>query len=202
MSAEVYVLIEQQVKRCGGMIPVAPGVTYGLSSKDRVEIEMAQDARLPSEYAVFAANYGGHRFGCMVRFSTKAVDPLYKHPKWTGLPNKRVKGSMISHFYGSMDGDDPPVALTWAQNAYQSRIPSELLPIADDGQGNQICIACVGEMTGAIYFWDHDNEWDAEDYEDDTGEEMPQEAKFQNVYLAAESLGEFLKGLEVVPDPA
>ena len=44
-----------------------------------------------------------------------------------------------------------------------------------------------------MYWWDHELEWDAEDYEAETGMPMPAEAKYQNVYLVANGLTEFLK---------
>lgn len=41
---------------------------------------------------------------------------------------------------------------------YGRRIPSELIPIAEDGDGNVVCVALFGEFRGAIYFWDHEVE--------------------------------------------
>ena len=36
--------------------------------------------------------------------------------------------------------------------------------------------------------WDHENEWDEEDYFDEFGVQMPEEVKFQNIYLIGKNL--------------
>ena len=66
----------------------------------------------------------------------------------------------------------------------QVRMPEELVPIAHDPGGNQICIAVAGPKTGAVYFWDHEEEAD--------DDETP---GYDNVYLIANSFNEFLNSL-------
>lgn len=41
---------------------------------------------------------------------------------------------------------------------YRNRVPSHILPIADDPGGNLVCIAASGPDAGKIYFWDHERE--------------------------------------------
>ena len=45
-----------------------------------------------------------------------------------------------------------------------------------------------GERIGQIFYWDHENEWDEEDYFDEFGVQMPEEVKFQNIYLIGKNL--------------
>lgn len=48
--------------------------------------------------------------------------------------------------------------------------------------------ATQGERIGQIFYWDHENEWDEEDYFDEFGVQMPEEVKFQNIYLIGKNL--------------
>lgn len=190
--------IDDEIVRLGGLEPVVPEVTFGLAVLDQNDIEHTLGTHLPDEYVMFVRKFGGHRFVNMVRFSTVSPDPVYLHPIDTGLPNKRVNGSLISHFYGSTSKDDPPLALKWAIKMYRSRLPDNFLPIADDGLGNQLCIAVTGSKKGHIYFWNHENEWDEDDYLEGTGEDMPEDAKYQNLYLVADTLEAMFKRLQIV----
>jgi hypothetical protein len=36
---------------------------------------------------------------------------------------------------------------------YQGRLPSGLIPVAQDPGGNQICLAIEGPDCGSVYFW-------------------------------------------------
>ena len=71
-----------------------------------------------------------------------------------------------------------------------------MIPIADDGGGHQICVGIKGKECGKVYYWDHHNEWDEQDYLEDYGEPMPSDVKFQNVYLIAESFEDFIRRLQ------
>jgi hypothetical protein len=80
-------------------------------------------------------------------------------------------------------------------------MPHTIIPIASDGGGDQICLGVSGSERGQVYYWDHHNEWDEEDYEEDWGEPMPPEEKFSNLTLVAGSFEEFLSRLESCPSP-
>ena len=118
----------------------------------------------------------------------------YIHDESLGLPNYSFEGSGLSHFYG-VSSNSFKNDLSEILKCYQNRMPDNFLPIADDGLGNQICISLNNESSGYVYWWDHENEWDEDDYQEDTGEHMPIEARYQNVYLIAKSFGEFLTKL-------
>lgn len=84
---------------------------------------------------------------------------------------------------------------------FSGRIPATLLPIADDGQVDQICPGVGGREAGKVYFWDLQNEpLTEEEHLEDYGKPMPPEVKFRNVYFVAESFEDFLKRLEISAD--
>lgn len=62
------------------------------------------------------------------------------------------------------------------------RIPRDMIPIASDSFGNQICIGVTGDRCGYVYFWDHEKE--------DEGEPT-----YRNMHLIAASFVEFLSKL-------
>lgn len=66
----------------------------------------------------------------------------------------------------------------------EKRIPSNLIPIANDPGGNLICLSIDGSDLGKVYFWDHDLEAENE-----------AEVNYSNVYFIANSLEEFLQNL-------
>ncbi len=65
--------------------------------------------------------------------------------------------TLISSFYGQDHGQNYG-ALTEMSIQYKDRIPHNLLPIAGDQLGNQICIGVEAPILGQIFFWDHELE--------------------------------------------
>jgi len=61
------------------------------------------------------------------------------------------------------------------------RMPVDLLPIACDPGGNQICLGYQGDNLGKVFFWDHEQECGGE---------------YDNCYLIANSFNEFLANLK------
>ena len=68
----------------------------------------------------------------------------------------------------------------------EKRLPSFIIPIADDPGGNLICISCEQGDLGSIYFWDHETEVDYTVEEDSVR---------TNLYRISNSLHEFLTSL-------
>lgn len=70
---------------------------------------------------------------------------------------------------------------------FKGRIKKELLPIAEDSFGNQICIGIKNKYIGKIYFWDHELE----------------ESFFKSkaITLIANSFNDFLDSLFEYVDP-
>ena len=85
--------------------------------------------------------------------------------------------SAVNWFYGL--GSSPANDLDWNRDQVRLRMPPELLPIADDPGGNQICLGIDGDARGKVYFWDHEREG----------------AGWTNVDLVADSFEAFLRGL-------
>ncbi len=83
------------------------------------------------------------------------------------------------------------LSLVWSRECYQGeelRIPRELLPIMDDPFGNAICIGLTARHRGRVYFWDHEEEPDPDEWDgalDTAG----------NITLVCESFSEFVAGL-------
>ena len=75
-------------------------------------------------------------------------------------------------------------------------MPEGFLPIGDDGGGDQIFMLVAGEKAGRVYYWDHNSEWDEEDYTED-GLPVPPDLKWQNVTMIAESFEDFLMRLSL-----
>lgn len=65
----------------------------------------------------------------------------------------------------------------------ESRLPIRILPIAHDSGGNLICISCMGDDTGYIYFWNHEREFDF---------------CTENLYLISISFQDFVDGLKKI----
>lgn len=83
---------------------------------------------------------------------------------------------------------------------YQNKIPKKCLPIGTDGSGNLILISLNEHNYSYILFWNHENEWDEEDYEEESGgRSFEENMKYQNIYLLAKGFTYFLERLEVKP---
>jgi len=61
-------------------------------------------------------------------------------------------------------GDVPDYASMWDKlGTYQERVPSWLLPVADDSTGNLYAISVRPDDYGSVWFWDHEEEADEGD---------------------------------------
>ena len=159
-----------------------------LSGDEVASLEAAFGGRLPDDYREFAQTYGAASFRQLVQFRLTNPSPIF-----AGVAGRRVETAPFAHFYGSDAGGH---ALAKRLRLFNGRMPDTLIPIADDGGGNQICLGVAGAQLGKVYYWDHDNEWDEDDYEAEHGTDMPAEVRFQNVYLVSDSFEEFIGRLE------
>ena len=143
---------------------------YGASSPDAIaQFEVRQGVLLPAEYKAFLLKSNGGM----------PIPDVFEVPGWHG------QGSGLNFFYGIHEGEKVD-RLDWACRVYDERIPADLIPIAYDAFGNNICIGWKGKRKGKIYFWDHEDELDENgDFVQD----------YRNVFLVANSLQEFLDGL-------
>ena len=143
---------------------------------DLQNIENTKNCILPKEYKNFLLNYNGGK------------------PYWKSfaIGEELIKGELsfdnIRCFYG-ICSDTGSVMYNYdifqVIKARHNRIPKNLLPIATDSFGNEICLCIQGSNYRKVYFWDHENE----------GMDDNEEPWWQNVYLIANSFDEFIDGL-------
>lgn len=100
--------------------------------------------------------------------------------------SKQEGDDSIHHFYGLHSGPDY-LQLRSHYDTYCDRMPPEIIPIADDPFGNQICIGIKGKYTEKIYFWDHEKE---------SGQ-----SNWSNIKEIASSFDQFLNSLFEYIDP-
>ena len=148
-----------------GSIPVTPEVVR------HFERESGYD--LPSEYGEFLSAYGCQTPDGYAYF--QYVDPYPRGPR-----------GILNVFFGIDPGGGYDILGNLEQ--YQGRIPSHLLPIADDPGGNIVCLCVRGANRGAVYFWDHNDE-------KTVGE--GKEPGDSNVYKLSDSFDHFIQGLEL-----
>jgi cell wall assembly regulator SMI1 len=68
----------------------------------------------------------------------------------------------------------------------EKRLPTHMLPIANDPGGNLVCISCGPTDYGCVYFWDHELEVDYTESDD---------TDYSNLYLIAYNFKQFLAEL-------
>ena len=117
----------------------------------------------------------------------------YQHPESVGISNYTFEETSLSVFFGK--GTDYNLVKTLKE--FKKRMPVKFLPIADDGMGNLIVLCLDSTNFGKVYFWDANVEWDEEDYLEETGKMMPEEAKFQNLWLIGLSFEDFWERLSI-----
>jgi SMI1/KNR4 family protein SUKH-1 len=134
------------------------------------QIERQLDTALPDDYVEFLQDYGCYAFDHHVTFTFQE-----KYPGG----NKGV----VNVFFGVDPGETYNLWSNYID--YQGRVPSNLLPIANDPGGNLICLSVTSEDKGTVYFWDHEEESSEEE-----------ELRYANVYRVADSFTSFINSLE------
>lgn len=134
-----------------------------ISEECLADFEKRYGITLPEQYKHFLRQHNGGR----------PVLGEFIVPNWgDSIPN---------NFYGIGSGDIYNIER--CISSFGDVIPAEMIPIADDPGGNQICIGVVGSARGRIYFWAHD------DWDDDDNPSAPVEI--------APSLDEFFRACEI-----
>lgn len=143
------------------------------STEDITAFEARRKIVFPEDYRQFLLKSNGGR-------------PI---PDVFDVPGFEFRGGTVNAFYGLHNG--PYSRLEQAIEMYAGRIPADLIPIAAEDCGNIVCIGWKGKRRGKVYFWDHENELD----ENGRGR-----TDYENVYIVANSLGEFLDKLKELED--
>jgi hypothetical protein len=96
------------------------------------------------------------------------------------------EGSVVSVFFA----EDPKKSydLLDTHRRYMGRVPSSLLPIANDPGGNLVCIGIAAPDLGKVYFWDHERE---------STSGFPHR---DNIFKIADSFGTFIDQLQPADD--
>jgi hypothetical protein len=139
-----------------------------LRKRDLLAFEALIGVQLPDDYRVYLHAHNGGR-------------PVPSDFKFLG----RSSGSSLHHMYGLFR--DHECDLRSAFECFRDRIPSSLIPIADDPFGNQICLGIQGTHYGKIFFWDHERE--------------SRRPSFRNIRRLADSFGTFVGALYQWADP-
>jgi len=142
---------------------------FGALTEDAVKkLEFQIGTLLPKEYRAFLLKHNGG-------------EPV---PSDFKLGEDDITG--LHHIYGIFEQDNHRDILN-NYNVFKGRIKKELLPIADDSFGNQICIGIKNKYVGKIYFWDHEFEGSF--------------FKSKAITLIANSFNDFLESLFQYVDP-
>ena len=99
----------------------------------------------------------------------------------------------VRYFYGTSLEFYSDIRMIY--EAYQGRIPKELVPIADPDFGNLICMSLDKAAYGKIYFWDHET-MDADDAD------IPTIADLKEIAPSFDALLARIKESSYVADPA
>jgi len=141
-----------------------------ISEEEIIIFEQELEISLPKEYKKFLLQNNGGQPVHNVTFNLSKNGVKWEFP--------------INIFFGISE-EDTSYELSMTYAFFSERIPHQLLPIADDGIGNKICIGIEEEYYNKIFLW----KFDKESQEDE-------EPTFDNVEELAESFNEFLKYLK------
>lgn len=181
--------IEENIQRLGGLRPDRGGPFIPMPEAEAETLERTIGTRLPESYRNFLTACGAVGFNGYVYYTS--LEPL--RPYIAG----DTKCGHFGIFYGAAANDEYSVAENL--DTYRDRMPEVLIPIGEDGGGNQICLGIAGAELGRIYFWDHEDEWDEENYTS-RNLPIPPNLKFRNVHLIANSFEEFFDQMFVRED--
>lgn len=189
--------MEEIFRNLGGLEDVEGGINTTFSNKDIVKLELLLETKLPIEYIQYLESYGIKMFIEMILFKPlNTTLPEYTDMDKATNYNRNFYGSYIMSFFGLYDDDVYDVF--YNLKTYKNRIPPNCLPIALEDSGGLIILDLNKNNYGKIFFWDHENEWDANFYEESTKKEFTVEMSYQNMYLIGENFIDFLQRLEIV----
>lgn len=139
-----------------------------LTSDELDHLERQLAIRLPESYRSFLLAHNGGR------------------PSPDLFLCKDGKGSFVQAFLGVHDGPhDNFVEYFQVFKVRRKAMPDNIVPVAHDPFGNQVCISVSGKDAGSVYFWDHERE--------------PARPSYRNLHLIAASFADFLSGLYEKP---
>lgn len=144
---------------------------HKIDDKELSDLETRLKMKLPNDYKKFLLqNNGGIPIPNVFDF----------------IDGDGQNSNSLVHYFYAVYNDNGHDNLENNYNFFKSerRIPSNILPIAEDPFGNMICISVSGDDYGKVYFWDHELEGQSESYD--------------NISLIASSFDEFINNLHEV----
>lgn len=169
--------IYEKIELLGGMQLLPSPNARRPTLSELTEFATSAGVALPNTYKNFVL-----RFGCC------------GFKKWIVFPLIGAKGHSVPverHLTLFAGGGESDLGLVWFWRTYRDRMPRTMVPIAEAGGGDLVCIGVSEQNGGQTYFWDHHNEWDEEGYLDG-GKPVPDNLEYQNVTLVANSFEEFI----------
>lgn len=139
--------------------------------------------KFPKEYRDFILNFDEIPFENEITFSSmKHSSTLNDKPAY-----------VLDAFFG-LNGND---SILEQINCYVERMPDSLIPIGECPGGNLICLGVAEHVLGRVYFWDHENEYQAKLMLDN--KELPKSVNeyWDNLHLVSNTFLEFIKNLKV-----
>lgn len=188
----------ENVNRLGGIRKMYLPSDTKLNTEDVKQLEKQAGGILPKSFSEFISRFGICSFNEEIEFKSFSNDAEFIHDDEAGLPNFTFESSTVSVFYGIDPEEDKTYDIFENLKLFKDRIPDAFLPFATDGMGNQILISLNKDNYGRIYFWDHEAEWDVEDYEEETGIPMREEVKYQNLWLIGNDFEDFFNRLQIL----
>ena len=185
--------IDKIIEKLGGIVPLYPRKQTYPNEEYWAKVEKLVGEQIPIVYKNFATKYGVSTPNNLLKVVPFTEEAEYQHPEDIDIPNYTFEETSLSVFFGK--GTDYDLVKTLKE--FKKRMPAKFLPIADDGMGNLIVLCLDSTNFGKVYFWDGNVEWDEEDYLEETGKMMPEEAKFQNLWLIGLSFENFWERLSI-----
>ncbi|SMC28850.1 SMI1 / KNR4 family (SUKH-1) [Andreprevotia lacus DSM 23236] len=126
---------------------------FKINEKDfdqfRESFERAKGIELPDDYVFFL----------------KKVDlPDFLEVNFS--QHEFANATVIKNWYGFGVRNEINLNTNYDFYVSSGRVPSEVLPIAEDVAGNLFCLGLKGDSQGRIYFWDHEEELNVENLSD------------------------------------
>ena len=185
--------IDKIIEKLGGIVPLYPRKQTYPNEEYWAKVEKLVGEQIPSSYKLFATKYGVSTPNNLLKVVPFTEEAEYQHPEDIDIPNYTFEETSLSVFFGK--GTDYDLVKTLKE--FKKRMPAKFLPIADDGMGNLIVLCLDSTNFEKVYFWDGNVEWDEEDYLEETGKMMPEEAKFQNLWLIGSNFENFWERLSI-----
>ena len=175
--------------KIGGVRPVVGPDFQPMMEAEVAGVESLIGQSLPTTYRVFLKAIGACGFKEYIEFTPSKQ-----------LPDVFDTGTgYVSVLYGS--NCTKGYGLDERIRYFENRVPNGLIPIGDNGMGDQICLSVRASEKGAVFYWDLEAEpISEEEYEEDYGVSMPESEKWINVYRIADSFEDFIARLRVSND--